>query len=139
MPAATPARDKLEKVGIDAICERIESGEAFNEIAKAIGVNRNSLMDWIGADERRLSMSARAREASAEAWLERGRDTIASALLKSGDVDPSAARAYAQECARLAAIRNRHYRDKSELEHSGKIGLSQMSDEELERRARGEN
>ena len=47
--------------------------------------------------------------------------TIESSLSKSGDVDPTAARAYAQECARRAAIRNPKYREQRGVEHSGEI------------------
>ena len=43
-------------------------------------------------------------------------------MSKKGDVDPSAARAYAQECARRAAIRNPKYRDKMTTEIQGKDG-----------------
>lgn len=124
MPHQSPAKDKLEAIGIDAICERIKAGETQNEIAKSIGVSTGSLSMWMDNDQN-LEQSARARAASAEAWLDRGLECIASALKKEGGIDASAAKAYAQECARRAAIRNPKYRDKVDVDakHSGSVVL----------------
>jgi hypothetical protein len=66
--------------------------------------------------------SARARSISAEAWLDRGLAAVESAMQKDGNVDATAAKAYAQECARRAAIRNPAYRDKIQQEISGPNG-----------------
>lgn len=120
----SPARDKLDAIGIEAICERIKAGETQNEIAKSIGVSTGSLSMWMDNDQN-LEQSARARAASAEAWLDRGLECIASALAKDGGIDASAAKAYAQECARRAAIRNPKYRDKVDVDakHSGSVVL----------------
>ena len=132
------AQEKLEEIGIDAICARIENGETFSEIAKSVGCDISVVSRWLSSDETRYQLSARARALSAEAWLDRGLDPLRQALDKGGNIDAAAARAYAQECARRAALRNPAYREKSEVKHSGSLSLSQMSDEELERRARGE-
>ena len=122
---------------IDEVLERIECGESMRDIADSIGCNVATLCRHLdgrveGAVPDIAQRSARAREESAEAWLQRGREVIASALSKSGDVDPSAARAYAQECARMAAIRNPRYRDKVGIEHSGKVATApDLSTDEL--------
>lgn len=118
-PAATVQPDqptmsvkqRLNLIGIEAICERIEGGETYRDIAASIKINSASLSNWLNTPEN-IKQSARAREESAEAWLDRGLDTIATALPKDGGIDASAARAYAQECARRAAIRNSRYSDK---------------------------
>ena len=73
------------------------------------------------SDEIKLR-SARARERSAEAWLDRGLETLEKALDKESGMDASAARAYEQACARRAALRNPLYREKQALEHSGPNG-----------------
>ena len=62
---------------------------------------------------------------SAEAWLDKGLAKIESSMSKSGDVDPSAARAYAQECARRAAIRNPIYKDKAQVDLHVKVTRSE--------------
>ena len=115
----SPAKEAIDLVGIDAICERIEAGETYSEIAQSIGVSVGALYSWLNEDTERYDASVRARTSSAEAWLDRGLKTIAGSLLKSGDIDPSAARAYAQECARRAAIRNPQYSERKNVELSG--------------------
>ncbi len=104
-------RQMLDEIGIDAICERIESGESDGEIARSLGMSTGTVNQWLNRPENAVR-SARARESSAESWLDRGLETIASALRREAGIDASAARAYAQECARRAAIRNPRYRDK---------------------------
>lgn len=123
--ADTPAQDKLNTVGIDVICERIEAGETQREIARDLAISVGVLNTWLGSTEDYAEQSARARSLSAEAWLDRGLECVGSALNKHGNVDASAARAYAQECARRAAVRNPAYRDKVEVDakHSGEINI----------------
>jgi len=40
-------------------------------------------------------------------------------MSKSGDIDPHAARAFAQECARRASIRNPQYRERTSVDVTG--------------------
>ena len=107
----TKKKYELDLLGI---LQRIEAGETQREIAASIGCDVALLNRFLNSDEN-AQQSARAREVSAEAWLDRGLETIASALSKRSDIDPSAARAYAQECARRAAVRNPLYRDKVDM------------------------
>ena len=109
---------------IDEIIQRIESGESYSDIARSLSVNVSTVWRWCEADDETAQRSARAREKSAESWLDRGLAVIESSLSKSGDVDPSAARAFAQECARRAAIRNPQYRDKQDVALSGAVTLT---------------
>lgn len=115
MAQNAPVRDKLDAIGHEAICERVEAGESQNDIARSLGVSQGSLSAWMDSPSH-LDRSARARQLSAEAWLDRGLECIATALRKDGGIDASAARAYAQECARRAAIRNPQYRDKVDVD-----------------------
>jgi len=80
------------------------------------------------SDEIKLR-SARARERSAEAWLDRGLETLEKALDKESGMDASAARAYEQACARRAALRNPLYREKQALEHSGEVATRIVIDD----------
>ena len=98
-------------LNIEEILIRIAAGESQRFIAAQLNINVMTLNRFLNQPEHALQ-SARARYESAESWLDRGLDMIESSLSKSGDVDPSAARAYAQECARRAAVRNPQYRDK---------------------------
>ena len=115
------AKKTADKFDFEKILSRIEGGESQREIAASYKVSVSTLNGYINADDK-CERSALAREMSAESWLDRGLDAIESALSKSGDVDPSAARAYAQECARRAAVRNPKYRDKVSAEISGPNG-----------------
>jgi hypothetical protein len=112
---------KLDAIGIDAICARIAEGEDDGTIAASLEMARMSFRQWIKQRGHEVAISS-ARGESAEAWLDKGLQTIASALRREDGIDASAARAYAQECARRAAIRNPAYRDKQDINHGGQAG-----------------
>lgn len=105
-------RPRTAVIDMEDVLKRIEHGESFLDIAEALGISRSLLHVRLEETPELLALSVRAREKSAEAWLDKGLAVIASSLSKNGDIDASAARAYAQECARRAAIRNPRYRDK---------------------------
>ena len=108
-------------INIDDVIDRIESGESQASIARSLGVGVATLSGRLNLPEN-AERSARARANSAEAWLDKGMDVLGSALDKTGTIDASAARAYAQECARRAAIRNPQYRDTNKTEITGANG-----------------
>lgn len=110
------------KHDLDAVLDRIESGESQAEIARDLGITPGRLSQLLSEDEEIAKRSARARSISAEAWLDRGLAAVESAMDKTGNVDASAAKAYAQECARRAAIRNPQYSDKQRHEVTGADG-----------------
>ncbi len=108
----SPARDKID---VDDVIERIKAGQSQAEIAASIGVSVGVLSDVLNEPEN-AERSARARSVSAESWLDKGVEVLQSALSKDSGIDPSAAKALAQEYARRAAIRNPAYRDKVQTE-----------------------
>ena len=105
--ALTP--DKIEEV-----LTRIESGESQADIARSLHISVGSLSNYLAAPDI-AERSARARSNSAEAWLDKGLSVINAALMRDAGYDSTAVRAYAQECARRAAIRNPAYRDKVDM------------------------
>jgi len=109
---------QLDTIGIDAICQRIEAGESQVEIQRGLKVSIAALNAFLKLPGN-LECSARARSISAESWLDKGLAAIESSMSKSGDIDPHAARAYAQECARRAAIRNPQYRERTSVDVTG--------------------
>lgn len=109
----------MDKPDISVIIEKVRNGSTYRELGTEYGVNASTICRWLAADEEIAQQSARAREDSAEAWLDRGMDYLERALSKESGLDPSAARALAQECARRAAIRNPGYRDGKNVELSG--------------------
>lgn len=132
-PGPKPRRD-LTGCDDDVIA-RIVAGETYREIAAAYGIDVAVLHRWMQDDPQRSARARDALERSAEAWLDRGLATIESALARDGNIDPSAARAYAQECARRAAVRNPRYRDR--VAHGGDAEAPpirhahQLTDEQL--------
>lgn len=125
-------------IDIDATIDRIASGESQASIARSYNVSASTLHNYLSATPDLIARSARARLISAEAWLDRGLAVIESSLSKSGDVDAGAARAYAQECARRAAIRNPAYRDKLSVDADIRVrSAAEMPDAELARIAAG--
>jgi transcriptional regulator with XRE-family HTH domain len=117
---------------MERILEMIESGMSQAQIAKEFNVSQPSLNAYLN-NETYADRSARAKEISAEAWLDKGLQAIEAAMLKAGPMDVQAARAYAQECARRAAIRNPQYREHSKVEHSGSVSRTDaLSDDELQ-------
>lgn len=107
---------------IDWIIEAIHQGRSQAEIAALLGVSAGIVSLWLDRDAETIERSARARQSSAEAWLDRGLTAIESAMKRSSGVDATAARAYAQECARRAAIRNPAYRERTGVEITGAKG-----------------
>ena len=109
-------------IDIESVLERIYAGESQADIAASLGISPARLSVFLNQDEETAKRSARAREESAEGWLDKGLAVIQSALDKEGGIDAGAARAYAQECARRAAIRNPRYRESNKTELTGPNG-----------------
>lgn len=113
---------KADDINAEQVLRMIEEGQSYVEIAKELGCSRPTLYKVMNAhDEEQarkggVDTSARARQSSAEAWLDRGLRELERSLDRSSGIDPSAARAYEQACARRAAIRNPAYRDSSKVE-----------------------
>lgn len=119
-PALTPAKI-LAATNFAQVCERIEAGQTQRELAKSLKVSVASLSNWLNRDDHRERYRS-ALLASAESWLDKGLEAVQMSLRKKGAIDPQAARAYAQECARRAALRNPRYVEKTAHEHTGPGG-----------------
>lgn len=103
-----------------AALQMVEDGKSYADIAVELKVSRTSLMRALDALDN--SAHARARSNSAEMWMERGLQPLEQALDKGSNIDAGAARAYAQECARRAALRNPAYRESNKTELTGPNG-----------------
>jgi transcriptional regulator with XRE-family HTH domain len=109
----------VDRPSLETILDLVLDGKTYREIGDQFGVNASTVCRWLNADDVASQQSARAREESAEAWLDRGLGYLERALDRDGGLDAGAARALAQECARRAAVRNPRYRDKSETTLKG--------------------
>lgn len=116
----------VEDCVVDHCIERIYEGESFHAIAQALGYSQGRISQLMDRDEETSNRSARAMAASAEAWLDKGLAAVEAAIddpaYQGTGKDSGASRAYAQECARRAAIRNPRYREKTGVEVSGPGG-----------------
>lgn len=80
-PGNAPAQDKLDELGIDALCDMIERDESYSDISEQIGVSEPVICRWIAADPER---SARVRESriksanSCDTKAEKALEAIAS-------------------------------------------------------------
>lgn len=110
--------------GDSVLIDRLLDGKTMSEMAQEFGCNTSTISRWLVANDEISQASARAREESAEAWLDRGMSYLHAALHKDSGIDASAARALAQECARRAAIRNPRYRDGQNIGVTGNVGLT---------------
>lgn len=70
-------REKLEKTGIEAICEQIADGVYYSDIAESVEVARGTLIKWL--EDNHSDLYARAREARA--------DKLAEDMLEIADSD----------------------------------------------------
>jgi hypothetical protein len=129
----------LSEQQLERVLTRIASGESQASIARSLEIDAGNLTRELQRDDDVIQRSARARLDSAEAWLDKGLAVIESALDKRGTVDATAARAYAQECARRAAVRNPAYRDKVDTNITARVTTSaeSLSTEELMQIAAG--
>lgn len=114
------ATEKLDQLGVDALCDRICAGESQTAIARDLGIGVATLSKWIAAEPER---SARVREARISAA--RSFDEMAEDELRRAE-DPfglAKARELASHYRWKASKANpREYGDKVQQEVSGPNG-----------------
>jgi hypothetical protein len=66
-PKPAPLKDKLDAVGIEAVCERVSDCETLQSIADSVGVSKGTLITWLA---RHADQYVRAREAQADKLAE---------------------------------------------------------------------
>lgn len=117
---ASPAKNKLDVLGIDALCAMIVDGTTLTDAARKLEVSIGTLISWIEGD---IERSARAREArvqSARIWDEKATQEIEAA---TDQFQLSKAKELAHHYRwRAAKIAPRDYGDKVQTELTGKDG-----------------
>lgn len=113
--AAKPgeAEARIDKLGLEALCDRLEAGETQSAICKSIGVTKGSLRRWIALSDDRRAAVYEARVASAQAF-----DEMAESAIK--DAKNSLGLSKARELAhhyrwRASKAAPKEYGDKVEL------------------------
>jgi hypothetical protein len=120
MPQPPIATEKLDAIGLDAICGSIAQGNSMTAIAFEAGVSIGSFLNWISADGERSARVREIRIKMALHWDERAEAAIAHA---GDEFELKKAREIAHHYRwRAAKIAPRDYGDKVEVQGSGKDG-----------------
>ena len=117
---------RLDEIGIKAICERIADTESQATIAKSLGIAPSALSDWLASDVERSACAREARLASAYNCD----DMALNALYDIADDASNATVARQREIAShhrwRAKTRNPVFGDKVQTEHSGGVAITSI-------------
>jgi hypothetical protein len=125
----------------EAICIRLASGESLRSVCTSDDMpDKTTVLRWLARNEEFRTQYARSKEESAEAIAEEYFDILDEMppAKADGSLD-SAAVAWAKNRADgrkwyLSKIMPKKYGDKVQTEHSGSIQLTDLTEEDLDRR-----
>lgn len=131
---------------LDTICDRLANGEAVRTVLKEKNMpDSKTFYDWIDKDEDKLQQYARACARRADAIFEDAmqiadtpQDGVITKMDKDGEIETTTADMIAHrrlqvETRRWAAgkLNPKKYGDKVQQEHSGEIGIKQITGMEI--------
>jgi len=133
---------KLNAMGVDAVCEAFASGMMMRELARKMGINIWSMVNWC-RDPVRADQIRSARAEGAALWDERAERVLLDVSAKTEEgtdakVGFYRAQALAQHYRwRASKLAPAEYGDKVAVEHSGRIAtpsldLTKLTDDQLE-------
>lgn len=129
MPQPPTAQAALDRLGLEAVCDRIIEGQSVNAICRAIEISASAFWRWVAADAERSARVKSARIASAATFAEQ-----AGEVLEDKSIPIDRGREIASHKRWEAKMRNpRDFGEKLEL--SGELALHNLSAEELDARA----
>lgn len=73
------AREKLDQLGVEWLCNQIIDGQSQTSIAQSVGVSLATLSNWIAADIERSARVREARIASSRAYDEKAERALMDA------------------------------------------------------------
>lgn len=116
---------------IDTVCEMVSNGQTLRQIAAHFGCSVGYVLKWVGQSPEYSEQYARARDSAADLFET---EIIEAALSVSPDT--AAADRVKIDALKWVAGRRapKRYGDRVQTEHSGSIQLTDMTDDELERR-----
>lgn len=130
MSVPTTALQRMEALGIDAICARIQQGASQGSIADSLKVDRADFSRWLSSDAQRSARVREARSLSALHW-----DEQAERVLLDASEERPLSLAKARELAshyrwRAKCYAPKVYGDKVGLEHDVSVNaIRQVLDE----------
>lgn len=115
----TPSQ-RLDAIGIEAICEYVANGDSLNSWSKESGFANTTVRDWIEADAERSVNYAHAREERADTVFE-SLDTVSELAAGSdSSVRVAGLRLKSDNIKwKLARMNAKKYGDKVDLNHGG--------------------
>ncbi|AMM23003.1 hypothetical protein [Variovorax sp. PAMC 28711] len=126
------AETAIDKLGIEALCDRLIGGETQNEICRKLKISPGSMARWIALDDERGARVREARIHAARAWDEKASEVIIEARTA---IDVSKARELAHHYRWRAKMANpREYGEKLQVDQTTTI--INLTDEEIDRRAK---
>lgn len=73
------AKEKLDQLGVEWLCNQIIDGQSQTSIAQSVGVSLATLSNWIAADIERSARVREARIASSRAYDEKAEQALMDA------------------------------------------------------------
>lgn len=129
------ANDKLDKIGIDAICDLIEEDKSYKVIADELGVKKPTLLAWIQEDADRSARAKTALENSARFNDDAALQAIQALQPGATSAEIAKARELAQHYRWRARVRSpKVYGEKMTLSGDPENPLQGISDDQLEAR-----
>lgn len=130
----TPSQ-KLDKIGIEAICAYIAGGDSLRSWAMQNGFVQQSVINWIDADAERAGHYAHARDDRADAVFDSLDDVSNQAVTAETAVEVAGLRLKSDNIKwKLARMNAKKYGDK--LDITADVTVSQLTDEQLMAKAR---
>jgi transposase-like protein len=134
-------RQKLEAIGIDAVCDMLAEGHSLRTVSRELGVNWMTLHDWLHSTPLQSARTSAAIKMGAEAHEERAVRILEDARQEIADTPELAnpivtlARERAQAAWRQAGLRDRRFSDakSAELTVTHKHDIQSISTPDLER------
>lgn len=122
---------KLDRLGIEAIVDRVSGGETQTSICKDLGITYGVLLRWIAADSERSARLRDARIQAAHAYTDEAKDLIDKARTA---FELAKAREMGFHLRWQASKANpRDFGDKLQVDQT--VNVINLSDEEIDRRA----
>ena len=117
------AKQRLDAIGIEAICIRVAAGEKQSEICRDLKIDKAELSRWLALDDQRSAQAREAHVASAKHWDEQAE----SVLMGLKDESKPGGVARARELAshyrwRASKYAPKDYGEKVTQEHTGDGG-----------------
>lgn len=122
------AKEKLDQLGVEWVCNQIIDGHSQTSVAQSVGVSLATLSNWIAADIERSARVREARIASSRAFDEKAEQALMDA---SDPFELAKARELASHYRWKASKTNpKEYGERVEIDQ--KTSITDLTEEQLD-------